>query len=105
LGDISLPALDKLLRSGRSLSIHAGKGRVISIVLDSASALIGQRVGEVVRGADGVTLVAVVRGEQVVGLADPQPLQTGDRLILSGPARACDTFRTRATGPATPSAS
>jgi CIC family chloride channel protein len=81
---ITLPDLSNLLRYGRCIGIHGGKGRIFSLAVDSNRGdLVGRQVSEVLDGHDGLVLVAAVRGEEVIPPAHVDCLQLGDQLILA----------------------
>lgn len=91
--DINLPDLSGLLKAGRPISIHGGKGRVFALNLDSADGfLVGREAGEAFKAQAGLSLVAVVRGEEVLPPAQVETLEQGDRLIIAASQEAYAEF-------------
>ncbi len=83
--NINLPDLSNLLRFDNTITIHGGKGRVFAFTLDSEDgSLVGQGVEEAFKVLAGLTLVAVVRGEEVLPPHQVEILEQGDRLIIAG---------------------
>ncbi len=103
--DINLPDLRDLLKVGRPIRIHGGKGRVFAFNLDSADGLlVGREAGEAFKVQAGLSLVAVVRAEEVLAPAQAGTLEQGDCLILAASEEAYAEFL-RLHGEAGPPAS
>ena len=93
LGGVSLPDLSNLLRDGRSIGIHGGKGRVFALEVESPdSPLIGRQPDEAFPGQDGLVPVAVVREEEVLPPGHAGPLEAGDRLLVAADDQAYAEF-------------
>jgi len=103
--DVNLPDLSDLLKVGRPISIHGGKGRVFAYNLDSADGfLVGREAEEAFEAQAGLSLVAVVRGEEVLPPAQAGMLEQGDCLIMAASEEAHGEFL-RIHGEAGPPAS
>ena len=93
LRGVSLPDLSNLLRDGRSIGIHGGKGRIFAFEVDSPdSPLIGRQPGEAFPGQDGLVPIAVVREEEVLPPGHAGPLEAGDRLLVAADDQAYAEF-------------
>lgn len=93
LRGVSLPDLSNLLRHGRSIGIHGGKGRIFSFTVESDdSPLAGRQVAAALASRDGLVPIAVVRGEEVLPPGQADPLQAGDRLIIAANDQAYAAF-------------
>ncbi len=93
LGDVTLPDLDKLLRFGRVISIHEGKGLIFPVGLESdRNPLVGKTPAQAFAQRDGIRMVAVVRGRDVLAPDQAGLLEIGDSLILAGDRRAYEEF-------------
>ena len=100
LRGISLPDLSDLLRFDRAISIHDGKGRVFAYNLDSQDgSLVGREAGGAFNALGGLSLVAVVRGEEVLPSDHVGLLERGDRLIIAASQEGYAEF-TRSHGEA-----
>ena len=95
LRDVSLPDVSNLLRFGQPLRIHGGRGRLFAVTLGSAeSPLVGLQPGEVVAAQEGLVLVAVIRGEEIMTTGRAGGLEPGDTIILAGDEAAYQRFTT-----------
>ena len=81
---LTLPDLSHLLRVGGSLGIHGGKGRIFTLTLGPDDhAWLGRSPERAFDAPNAPTLVAIVRGNEVLPSRTAGPLQLGDLLILS----------------------
>ena len=93
LKGISLPDLSHLLRVDRPIKIHDGKGRIFAHVLNGPDGtLVGREAAAAFESLAGLTLVAVVRGEEVLSSDSAGSLEHGDRLILAASEDAYSAF-------------
>ncbi len=84
LQGISLPDLDALLRFGIPIRIHGGRGYVFAVTLESpGDPLIGLQPGEAIGEKQGLVLVAVIRGEEMLPPGNGGLLEPGDTLIIA----------------------
>jgi CIC family chloride channel protein len=92
LHNLTLPDLDRLLRSGRSIPIHGGQGRIFAYGLDrKKTRLVGRRPSEVF-GENGIMLVAIIRGQELFLPHEAGRLTADDSLLLAGTALAREEF-------------
>lgn len=92
-GRISLPDLSNLLRYGESIRIHGGKGRIFALALhNSDHPFIGRRIGEVTDSKEHLTVIAVVRGEEVLPPVPDSVLEQDDTVILAADDHGYDEF-------------
>ncbi len=90
---ISLPDLSNLLRHGRSIGIHGGKGRIFSFDVESAdSPLVGRSPQEAFAAKGGLVPIAVVRQEEVLPPGHAGRLEVGDRLLIAANDQAYADF-------------
>jgi CIC family chloride channel protein len=93
LADVTPPTLSSLVRFGRSISIHGGRGRVFSWVVPDAGHLVGRPMASLfAEGGSPLTLVGVVRDGDLVPSDGVGRLQAGDSLILAGTEEAQERF-------------
>jgi len=89
---VSLPDLAKLLHLRHALPLHGGKWRIFTFTLEPSDVLVGRRASEVFGALDGLVLVAVVRGGEVLHPSSPDPLRADDQLILAADDKAHKHF-------------
>ncbi len=84
----------------RAYELVPGLGTPVPVRLDAASPAVGRTIGELeLRGRTGATILAVVRGEQVVLVPDGHHrLAEGDVLALGGPEGAVAEARRQLLG-------
>jgi hypothetical protein len=105
LRGVSLPDLSNLLRHGRSIGIHGGKGRIFSFDVESADGLlVGRSLEEAFAAKRGLVPIAVVREEEVLPPGHAGPIEVGDRLLIAANDEAYADF-TQAFGQTIPGAS
>ncbi|HSB80631.1 MAG TPA: chloride channel protein [Candidatus Methylomirabilis sp.] len=93
LPGISLPDLSNLLRFGQPINIHGGKGRIFAFALDSEDgSLVGRDAEKAFGSLRDVTLIAIVRSEEVLPPGQVGPLEQGDRLIIAASEEAYGEF-------------
>ncbi len=105
LRGVSLPDLGNLLRSGLSIGIQGGKGRIFSVILESGDdPFLGQTPAEAfLPHHDDLAVVAVIRNETVLSPTHAGPLERGDQVILAAEEAVFSAFvqnRERVEGPA-----
>ena len=106
LPGISLPDLSNLLRFGRPITIHGGKGRIFTFSLESEDgSLVGHDGDEAFRPLPDTALIAIVRSEEVLPAGQVGPLEQGDLLIIAASEEASGEFMRAhvASAPASPS--
>jgi CIC family chloride channel protein len=92
-GRVSLPGLDHLLRHGGSIAIHQGKGRIFGYGLDSAKdRLVGRSPAQVFGPESKLTLMAVVRSDEVMAKQEVDRFMPEDFLLLVGTGEAQEAF-------------
>ena len=79
--EIRLPKLIHLLRFGEPIRIADGEGSLVSLEIRPGSAMDGHTVAETVGAVGGATLVAILRGEEIISPRGPTILCAGDRLL------------------------
>lgn len=90
---ITLPDLSNLLRYGRSIGIHGGKGRIFSFEVESADGLlVGRSLEEAFAAKKGLVPIAVVREEEVLPPGHAGPIEVGDRLLIAANDEAYADF-------------
>jgi chloride channel protein, CIC family len=99
LAGLTPPTLSSLVRFGRSISIHGGRGRVFSWVVPDAGRLVGRSTtGVFAEDGSPLTLIGVVRDGDYLPPDDRGRLQAGDSLILAGTEEAQQRFFERYGG-------
>jgi chloride channel protein, CIC family len=95
LRGVHLPDLDELLRAEAPLRIHGGQGRIFAYRLDSGdTSWVSQQVtGQPFWYRDGLSLIALIRGESVVPPGNVTRFEAGDNLILAATEQAYEEFR------------
>ena len=90
---LTLPDLSNLLRHGRSIGIHGGKGRIFSVEIDSAeSPLVTRSLGDALPARGIMVPIAVLREDDVLPPGDAGPLRIGDRVLIAANDEAYAEF-------------
>ncbi|RPH55977.1 chloride channel protein, partial [bacterium] len=79
--EVTLPRLVSLLRFGDPIPITHGTAMLVALEIAAGSFLDGRTVAEGIGHAQGVTAVAVLRGEEMMVPRGPTELAGGDQLI------------------------
>lgn len=102
LSGVALPQLSDLVRFGRPIPIHGGKGSLLAVELNGQeNPFVGATVAEALANRKEVVAVAILRGGSVMVPHVDLTLLEGDSLILAGSSEACTEVRDDVAGKGT----
>lgn len=81
--EIRLPRLMQLLRYGEPIPITGTEGLLVEVTVEPGSALAGSCVADTVGAVEGVTAIAVLRGQEILVARGPTRFAAGDRLLAA----------------------
>jgi len=99
--ELTLPRLVSLLRFGRPIRIIHQGALLVMVRITPGSELAGQSVAEGLGSLQGVTAVAVLRGEEMSVPRGPTRLEAGDQIIAVAMPEAYQRLLEHAEGRAT----
>jgi CIC family chloride channel protein len=82
LRNVTLPHLDSLLRHGTPIPIHGGQGELLTVNIDTHSALAKRLIADVFEQFPELLAVAIIRDHQVQLPRGSTQLEGGDQLLI-----------------------